>query len=187
MYRYLIAAAIALALVPLADALAQGPALTTEAAERFVATLPVLSEKRDQFPDEIAGEDIMPSMGERFAPYSTAVAELRARDSAALDTLAEVAADHGFADVEDWAGTGDTVIAAYLAYKMGNQRSEIKQMREHMTPEMLDQMPPSMRPQMEAAMAMAQAIESVPEADIEAVSPVAADLEAAVDMPMPMK
>ena len=154
--------------------------LTTQEAQRFVDAMPAVQELGAQYQDSF-DRDLQPEKGEPFAPYSQGAAQLKADDAAAYRALSDVVADHGFDTVDQWAGVGDQVMAAYLALKTGDRRAELTEMRARLTPDMLSRLPAGMQRQMETAMAMLETVEQVPDAHIDAVRPVAGDLDDMVE------
>ncbi|MEX2468195.1 MAG: hypothetical protein WD396_00430 [Pseudohongiellaceae bacterium] len=163
--------------------LALSQPLTPEAVRGFVNSLPEVhsfTENQNSQVSQLAfEEEMMPRAGEPFAPYSRALDMMRDNHAEIYQGIEDLIGNFGFATAEEWATTGDRVIAAFIATQISS--SDMEQM-EQMTPEMLNQVPAQMRPQIERMLAMMATIRETPEADIEVVRPLAGELQQVMNL-----
>ncbi len=158
--------------------------LTEDQAKRFAATLPALDALKGEMEADGKNEQLAietkPKAGEKFTPYSNAVAVLKEQYPSDHNKLANAVKPHGFTTTE-WGGVGDRVMIAYMALKMQEQDPKSMAMMEGMDASMLNMVPPEMREQLESTFAMMETVKNAPEADKKAVQSVKADLDKHMD------
>ncbi len=167
-----------------APALAAGP-LTEDEVQRFVKTLAPVHEMGARLEKNGTLErfaDREPLIGKEFSPYSTAVANLKAKAPAEHQVLAGIIRPHGFS-TDEWGAVGDRVMTAYMALRMEEENPNAMKQMNGVDPSMLAQMPPAMRSQMERVMAMMETVGKTPAADKAAVKPMMKAIEAEIDKP----
>lgn len=178
-----VAVAVALTLAfAAAPALAADP-LTEDQVQRFVKTLAPVHEmgarlEKDGTLERFADRE--PLIGKEFSPYSTAVANLKARAPAEHQILAGIVRPHGFS-TDQWGAVGDRVMTAYMALRMDQESPNAAAQMKDFDPSMLAQMPPAMRGQIERVMAMLETARRTPAADKAAVKPMMKAIEAEID------
>ncbi len=174
----ILAAFVAMVLVPLQ---AQAFTLTTDMASRFADSLPAAealgSELRDQGIGEqlITPEDLLNA--DEIGPYVMAVGKLREVSGSGYQQLSSLASANGFSGAENWAQVGDRVMLAYLALRSSGEMAQMGAMNE----QMLSMMPPQAQAKIRGVMRFAKAVQAVPQADKEAVSPIADRLSQVFD------
>lgn len=166
---------ITLVLLILPAPLVFAQSLSDQQAEDFIGSLEEVNAYTESLGEElregILEEDIMPRLGEPFAPFTRSTAYLREEHADVHERMGEIVEGHGFPSLEEWATTGDQVALAYMALRMEGQDMPA------VTPDMLEQVPEAMRPQMESVLAMMETVRQVPPEDVEAIRPFAMRLE----------
>ena len=159
-------------------------ALTPAQVEKFVASLDdvqVLTDKlKAEGKNELIGKKIAPPKnGEDFTPYYKAIAILKTDFADDYKKLGEITAKHKFASPEEWALSGDSVMAAFISSKIDPQaEAKMAEAQASITPEMKAKMPPEAIARMEQAVAMIASLRKVPQGNLDAVKPHAAKIEA---------
>ena len=176
--------AVVASLLIAGPALAQtsGP-LTSDLIEGFIVSVRDLQEVGKKYD----GEGLMnPNMSldegmERAAaPFSAAIAQIQGHE--AYGEMRAVIERHGFSDVQQWALTGDRVMKAFVANKMGAEMpqmdAQMKQALEQIeNSNMSAAQKETMLQMMQSSVQMMGAYADVPEADKAAVAPFMSTLE----------
>lgn len=105
-----------------------------------------------------------------FRPYSSGVISLKEKFPADLARFALVLKPFGFTP-EEWALTGDRVMAAYMALRIERDQPGALAELEEMDRAEIDKMPPEMRAQMLDYIAMMKAVKNAPASDKDIVLP----------------
>lgn len=129
-------------------------------------------------PLDLPAFDGVPQIGSLM---STGLAELRANEPTKYAEVSAMIRKAGFSSPEDFASVGDRVLPAFAALSMKDSLSDVSAHMAEMDPALIARLPAASRAQLEAGLAAVKFIESVPEADKEAVAPHFAALEAAFD------
>ena len=174
------------ALVPLlfllsfAPFAAQAETLTDQTIRSFISSLETLQgmenefdAMKEDFPAEKGGRGTeMPDMSRIF---SSSIERMKGHDM--YNRLEDVVEQHGFANPEAWAKTGDRVFQAWSALEMGEQSGEMNQemakaMEEiNNNPHMSEAQKQQMRDMMGGAMSAMETASKAPEADKRALRP----------------
>lgn len=178
-------AAIA-AIVMAGAALSQEPQpLRAQDVAKFAAALPKLQAYARTIdtshaagPLDFPAFEGVPQIGSLI---STGLSELRAREPSKYAEVSAMIRKSGFASAEEFAAVGDRVLPAFAALTMKESLTDISAHMADMDPALIAQLPAASRAQLEAGLAAAKFIESVPDADKEAVRPHFAALNAAFD------
>ncbi|WP_281301341.1 MULTISPECIES: hypothetical protein [unclassified Iodidimonas] len=156
--------------------------LDKSSAARFIESLPEVILLGEDLQESGLAEGfqnaLKPSVEHGFSPYQRGTDWMKTAAPESYQKMKDVAADHGFSDVDEWARVGDQVMGAFMAMEMQNIPDESRAMAEQMTPDMLAQMPQAVREQIEGMKIMLAAIKDVPEQNIETVRPLVPDLKA---------
>ncbi len=140
--------------------------LTDEKVEGFVGSWSDVQALEHEF------EDLEQPRGEAMpeSPFSASLEE--AREHEAYQHLQQIAADHGFADTEEWALTGDHIFRAFLGMHMEDEdhtaemQQALEEIRQSPLPEeQKEQMISNIQEQMD----FLERIEDVPAEDIDTV------------------
>lgn len=163
-----------LAAVLLLPVQAMAGGLSGDQVQRFVASMKevnVLGEEMEKAgKNEVLRKKMQPMEGEKFAPYTKSSGLLKTEFPDDYKKLGTVVSGHGFSSVEDWAGTADSVMHAYMANKMGEPKKQLEAAKAQMTPEMMAAMPPEAQAQMKQGMQMMEALSQVSQSDRDAVA-----------------
>ena len=155
------------------SALAGDISLTSDNAKRFAETIPgvtALSEElKENGDDQIFQDDFEIKRGEEFKPYSVGLPKLKEAYPAAYKDLNKLVKAHKFSDAMQWAAVGDKAMLAYAATKLPPEAAAMSSM---MTPEMMAMLPDAQKAQFEKGMAIVEAVNSVSQADRDAIAPV---------------
>ena len=188
--RFLTFLAIIALIVPGASIAQAAQSLSPDQVEKFVSSMDdvqVLSDamKKDG-KNEVIGKKIgEPKEGDEFTPYSRAVDVLKTEFPVDYKELGEVVAKHGFKSQEEWATTGDNVMAAYISSKIDPEaEKKMAAAQAQMTPEMVAKMPPEAVARMKQGMAMMATLKKVPAENREAVAAHKEKLEAFMNKEM---
>ena len=174
------------ALVPLlfllsfAPFAAQAETLTDQTIRSFISSLETLQgmenefdAMKEDFPAEKGGRGTeMPDMSRIF---SSSIERMKGHDM--YNRLEDVVEQHGFANPEAWAKTGDRIFQAWSALEMGEQSGEMNQeMAKAMekinnNPHMSEAQKQQMRDMMGGAMSAMETASKAPEADKRALRP----------------
>jgi len=161
-----------------ANVLAGEMVLDAATVERFVKSMPDVQAHADKMEaegrTEIFDKTQNPMVSGEFTPYSSGLKVLKSDAPRDHKALAKILKAHGFT-TDEWAVTGDRVLAAYVAIEMGNN-PEFAGLAQ-MDPSMLEAMPPQAKAQFAGVMKTMEKIKNVPEADKMAVQPNVAALE----------
>ena len=138
--------------------------------ERFIQSMAEVNayadkmeaEGRAEFFDEAPN----PILTGEFTPYSSGLKLAKEKSPKDYTKISGIVKAHGFT-ANDWAVTGDRVLAAYLAIEMGKD-PEFAGIAD-MDPSMLDAMPPKAKVQFAGMLKALEKIEAVPAADKEAL------------------
>ena len=162
-------------------AIAAETGLTTDAAERFAASIPGATDLAEKLKSEgvsdVFDDDMDIDPDKPFQPYSGTLAEVKANHPGAYKQIDSFAKKHGFKNAADWARAGDLTMLAYMASKMPPGMAA---MSGAISPEMLSMMPKETADQYRKSMAVMNAVASVPAADREAVAPILSKIDMAV-------
>ncbi len=173
-------AALAFVFVSAGASLAGDGPLTEDQAQRFVKTLPALNALKTEMDAEGKSEHMriatQPQAGEKFKPYSNAVAALKEDYPADHARLSKAVKPHGFS-AQEWGAVGDRVIIAHLANKMQKEDPRTMQMMDTMDQSMIDMMPPEMRARLAATFAIMETVKNAPAHDREVVATVGDELD----------
>lgn len=153
------------------------PPLTAEVVEAFVGSVPEIrqvGEKYDATPLVEPSGSMGDAMKQATAPFTAAVAQMRTHQ--AHEELLAIVQRRGFADLEQWAQTGDRVMRAFVAAKMDAEAPRMNdQMKQALEQLERSGMPASQKEQMRQMMMSSQqmmgALNDVPAADKAAVTP----------------
>ena len=158
--------------------------LSAKQVEQFVSTMDdvqVLSEEMQKTgKNEVIGKKIgEPKPGEEFSPYSKAIGVLKTEFPDDYKSLGKIVEKHGFKSQEEWAGTGDSVMAAFISSKI-DPKAEAKMVeaKAQLTPEMEKKMPPEVVSRLKQSIAMMETLKKVPQGNRDAVAAHQAKLEA---------
>ncbi|MBC7326393.1 MAG: hypothetical protein H5T99_13950, partial [Moorella sp. (in: Bacteria)] len=107
--------------------------------------------------------------------FSDSLSQLKGRDS--YSRLEDIARNHGFNSLEEWASTGDRVFQAWMAIEMEQQNPAAQQEMNaalaevENNPNMTAEQKTQMRAMMQSAMGAMESASNAPAADIAAVRP----------------
>ena len=159
--------------------------LTDDSTARFIDSIDEVELLAEHMIEKGAGnilrveETIQKS--QNFAPYRTYMDMMVEEHPEDYAKLGEIVSKYGFESQNDWAETGDAVMLAYMNIQQGQNKMNIRQeMQAQLTPEMMAMMPPSAKAQIDKALAMADAINDVPQGNIDIVRSHRDALEAAM-------
>lgn len=158
----------------LVTSFAWAQSLSTDKVSTFIDSLDPVTRYAERLDEDVRDglevSNILPEPGEPLRPYTRSLEYIREAHGDVYAAMGDIVDDHGFANLEEWADTGDRVMVAWLALQM--EGTEIGAV----SPEMLDQVPAQMRPQIERMLAMMEAVRNAPPGDIEVVRPLAGRL-----------
>lgn len=190
MNRFSPALAPLLLLLLLAPFAAQAETLTDQTIRSFISSLETLQGMESEF-DEMT-EDFPAEKGERGGEmpdmsriFSSSIERMKGHDL--YNRLEDVVEQHGFANPESWAETGDRIFQAWSALEMGEQSNTMNQemakaMEEiNNNPHMSEAQKQQMRDMMGGAMSAMETASNAPEADKRALRPHLDALRAATD------
>ncbi len=152
-------------------------ALDSDAVERFTASMEALHAYEDENPFDLDE----PEEPEEFvqvmrAPMSSQLDQMR--DHEAFGDVQRIVGEHGFADVESWAVTGDRVLRAFTALEIEEEtpdlRAELEQTRAQIqeAPGMSQEQRDMALKMIEQTMVpMMEVLDDVPQEDRDAVAP----------------
>ena len=179
-----------LLLLLLAPFAAQAETLTDQTIRSFISSLETLQGMESEF-DEMT-EDFPAEKGERGGEmpdmsriFSSSIERMKGHDL--YNRLEDVVEQHGFANPESWAKTGDRIFQARSALEMGEQSNTMNQemakaMEEiNNNPHMSEAQKQQMRDMMGGAMSAMETASNAPEADKRALRPHLDALRAATD------
>ncbi|WP_428396850.1 hypothetical protein [Marinobacter salarius] len=179
-----------LLLLLLAPFAAQAETLTDQTIRSFISSLETLQGMESEF-DEMT-EDFPAEKGERGGEmpdmsriFSSSIERMKGHDL--YNRLEDVVEQHGFANPESWAETGDRIFQAWSALEMGEQSNTMNQemakaMEEiNNNPHMSEAQKQQMRDMMGGAMSAMETASNAPEADKRALRPHLDALRAATD------
>ena len=179
-----------LLLLLLAPFAAQAETLTDQTISSFISSLETLQGMESEF-DEMT-EDFPAEKGERGGEmpdmsriFSSSIERMKGHDL--YNRLEDVVEQHGFANPESWAKTGDRIFQAWSALEMGEQSNTMNQemakaMEEiNNNPHMSEAQKQQMRDMMGGAMSAMETASNAPEADKRALRPHLDALRAATD------
>ncbi len=161
-----------------AGALAQeGPPLTEDRINGFVASIVALEEWGDEHEEEVdAIEDIFgrETMDDMTNPFAAASRIIESQSWA--DEVVEIVQDHGFRDLEDWARTGNRIFMAFMAIQMDVNKAEMEAglaeaLKQIDNSDMSEDQKEQMRQMLVGTTEMARVYADVSEADKKAVAP----------------
>lgn len=177
-------------LLSLVSFTAQAETLTDQTIRSFISSLETLQGMENEF-DEMTedlsaekdgGATEMPDMSRIF---SSSIERMKGHDM--YDQLEDVVEQHGFANPEAWAKTGDRIFQAWSALEMGEQSNTMNQemakaMEEiNNNPHMSEAQKQQMREMMGGAMSAMETASQAPEADKRALRPHLDALRAATE------
>ncbi len=151
--------------------------LSDQNISSFIESLKAAEKLEPEFEDlsgEMDGEDDG-SMPDFSRIFSDSLDELKGHE--AYSRLEELARDHGFSNLDEWASTGDRVFRAWMAIEMEQQNPDARQEMNtalaeiENNPNMTAEQKAQMRAMMESAMGAMQSASNAPAADVEAVRP----------------
>ena len=179
-----------LLLLLLAPFAAQAETLTDQTIRSFISSLETLQGMESEF-DEMT-EDFPAEKGERGGEmpdmsriFSSSIERMKGHDL--YNRREDVVEQHGFANPESWAKTGDRIFQARSALEMGEQSNTMNQemakaMEEiNNNPHMSEAQKQQMRDMMGGAMSAMETASNAPEADKRALRPHLDALRAATD------
>lgn len=169
-----------LLLLYLAPVTAQAETLTDQTIRSFISSLETLQGTENEFDEmteelsaERSGDDAkMPDMSRML---SSSIERMKGHDM--YNQLEDVVEQHGFANPDAWAKTGDRIFHAWSALEMGEQSDTMNQemakaMEEiNNNPHMSEAQKQQMRDMMGGAMSAMETASNAPEADKRAVRP----------------
>lgn len=169
--------AMLLALFTFFSVSSHAQSLSDQKISSFIESLKAAEKLEPEFEDlsdEMDGEDdgTMPDFSRIF---SDSLDELKGHE--AYSRLEELARDHGFSNLEEWASTGDRVFQAWMAIEMEQQNPAARQEMNaalaeiENNPDMTAEQKAQMRAMMESAMGAMQSASNAPPEDVEAVRP----------------
>lgn len=162
----------------LAAGITQAEPLTDDKIQSLIDTQDSLSGFDARYPGLEAASDALRDMSR---PMSSTLPALD-RFPGARESLEEAVRKHGFESVEEWAKVGDRVYLASFAISMQDMSAEERAMSEQMmSMDHIEEMPEHMREEMRARVAqsrqMMNAVDNVPQEDIEKVRPFMSQLD----------
>ncbi len=160
--NFLLSTALVLLLMQPANAFE----LTDDRVERFVDSWIDVQSLEHEF------EDIEQPDGELLleSPFSASLEEARGHE--AYQRLQQIAVDHGFSDVEEWALTGDLIFRAFLGKEVQDEdaAAEMKQALEEIRQSPLpEEQKEQMTRHIQEYLDFMERIQDVPAEDIETV------------------
>lgn len=165
-------------------ALAQeGPPLSGDRINGFIASIVALEEWGDDHEDEVdALEDVFDgdAMGDVSNPFAAATRIIESQTWAG--EVVDIVQRHGFSDLEDWARTGNRIFMAFMAVQMDVNRPQMEAglaeaLKQIENSDMSEDQKAQTRQMLLGANQMASVYASVPEADKKAVAPFLEKLE----------
>ncbi len=159
--------------------------LTDDATARFIDSIDEVEVLADHMVEKGAGDMLRVEetiqKSQNFAPYRTYLDMMEEEHPEDYAKLGEIVAKYGFESQLEWAKTGDAVMLAYMNLQQDKNKMNIRQeMQAQLTPEMMAMMPPSAKAQIDKALAMADAINDVPQENVDIVRSHKAALEVAM-------
>lgn len=144
--------------------------IDTESAARFIKSMAAVNAYADQMETESRAEFFNdapnPVLSGEFNPYSSGVKMVKEQAPVDYKEISNIVKAYGFT-LNDWATTGDRMLAAYLAIEVGNS-PEFAGIAD-MDPAMLETMPPQARLQFAGMQKTLEKIKVVPASDKEAL------------------
>lgn len=179
----LLTIAILSVLIP-GTALAQdGPPLSDDRINGFIASIIALEEWGDDHEEEVdALEDVFDGdpTGDVSNPFAAATRIIESQSWAG--EVVDIVQRHGFNDLEDWARTGNRIFLAFMAVQMDVNRPQMEAglaeaLKQIENSDMSEDQKAQTRQMLLGANQMASVYASVPEADKKAVAPFLEKLE----------
>ncbi|SFM58085.1 hypothetical protein [Marinobacter pelagius] len=166
-----------MALFGLFSAGSHAESLSDQKISSFIESLKAAQKLEPEFEeldDQMDAEDdgAMPDFSRLF---SDSLDELKGHE--AYNRLDELARNHGFDNIEQWAATGDRVYQAWMAIEMEQQSPGARQEMNaalaeiENNPQMTAEQKAQMRAMMESAMGAMESASNAPAGDVEAVRP----------------
>lgn len=149
--------------------------LTDNTIRSFIQSLEAaqaMGPEFEEFTNEQENINKLPDLSRIFSSSVEA-----AEGHKAYGQMEDLAQDHGFKNIDEWANTGDRIYSAWLTIEMGDESAGFQQemsgaMAEiENNPNMSAEQKAQMRAAMQAAMGITQQANNAPAADIEAVKP----------------
>ncbi|MBB4658515.1 hypothetical protein [Parvularcula dongshanensis] len=177
-FRHLLAAAACAAAFSSA-ALAQS--FTGKDVESFMTLMDRVEGLRDKYPDEelqaslpdgpMGFSDLLGADG-RFKIFSTMADRLGEMSSSpAARDFSSAVKESGFKSLGSFGDTADSIMMAYMALSMDEDAFEGMEELKNMDPSMLAMMPEGVRTQMAGISKLAEAVQAVPEDDLDTLRP----------------
>lgn len=171
------AIAMLFALFSLVSANSHADNLSDQEISAFIDSLKAAERLEPEFEDlgnEMDNGDAgaMPDFSRLF---SDSLGQLKGHD--AYSRLEDIARNHGFSNLEEWAATGDRVFQAWMAIEMEQQNPAAQQEMSaalaeiENSPNMTAEQKAQMRAMMQSAMGAMESASNAPAADIAAVRP----------------
>lgn len=114
--------------------------------------------------------------GSNFQPHASLVEQLKVKAPDEYSKLDSMVQGMGFTSTQQWAGTGDELMAAYIANKV---TKEMRQNKASMA-KVVAMLPPEQKKQAEIMMTMIDVADSAPVANVAAVQPFIPQIEQAM-------
>lgn len=114
--------------------------------------------------------------GSNFKPHYSLTEQLKTKAPEEYSKLDGLVKGQGFNSVDQWAGTGDELMAAYIANKVTPQ---MRQNKATMA-QAIGMLPPAQKKQAEVMLTMIDVAESAPAANVAAVQPFIPQIEQAM-------
>lgn len=182
-FVYIAAAFTAFVFAPAAFAAQE---LTPAQVEKFIGTMDDVQALSDSMgkdgKNQVISEKLKEAQpGGDFTPYSRAMDVMKAEFPDDYKKLGAAVKKQGFASQQEWAETGDKVMAAYISSRIDPEtKTRMAAMKDQLNTDAAKQMPPEAVAQIKQTMAMMETLDKVPQADRDAIAPHSAALEAFV-------
>ncbi len=156
--------------------------LTALKINSFLSTIEEVKALSDEMSPEGKKQltDIQASamQGNDFTPYRSGVTILKKSYPYDYTKLSDTVGSYGFNSPENWAQTGDDMMAAYVSVKMGDTAQQtMKSMSANMNPEMMAMLPPEAKATIQKTKAMLNTLEKVPAENKKVVAPLMDKIE----------
>ncbi|MBT8400262.1 MAG: hypothetical protein KJO98_07285 [Rhodothermia bacterium] len=181
--RTLLTTAVLTVLLSSAGLAQEGPPLSDDRINGFIASIVALEEWGENHEEEVdALEDVFDgdAMGDISNPFAAATRMIEAQSWSG--EVVDIVQDHGFSGLEDWARTGNRIFMAFMAVQMDVNKVDMEAglaeaLKQIENSDMTEDQKAQTRQMLMGANQMASIYANVPQADKKAVAPFLEKLE----------
>ncbi len=158
--------------------------LTEMDVNNFLSTLTDVKGLTDNMSEdsrsELMGHHMQEMQDSEFSPYEHGVSVLKEKYPGDYTNLFGVVTQYGFSSPEEWAQTGDDMMAAYMNVRVGDQLRQSIVMMSQVPSGSMALMPPEALQQMERSKSIVKELDAVPAENTELMKTHADKVDAAM-------